>query len=120
MGGEHYLSFHHKSTHPCDYIHDSESKKIIVSEKDLIVWPKIKKEILWFIKLCHCHTTNNYKDMILSYLREIESWNGPQDISLYWSHRNDDNIIGYMCHDISKLLMLAYPGGRIPHNPLFV
>ena len=112
MGGEHFVSFHQKSQDPCNYIHGSKEKmrEMIVSEKDLIIWPKIKKEIIWFIKLCYCHTLNIYKDRIQRYLTQIESWNHPKDIYLYWSYKDDNNIIGYMCHDISKLLILAYPG----------
>ena len=112
MGGEHHLSFHQNSNPPCNYIHDEEqTQKMTISEADLIVWPKIKKEIVWFIKLCYCHISDtNNKNTISKYLSRVLSWDNPKKICLYWSCRDDDNIVGYMCHDISKLLILAYPG----------
>lgn len=113
MGGEHHVSFHNNFNFPCYYIHENYYiHSMIPSQEDMIIWPKIKQEILFFLESCYDYILddNNIDIYILKHCsRNIKSWKGPECINLYWSHRDDDNIVGWIYHDITKLLMLAYP-----------
>ena len=60
MGGEHHVSFHNNSNNPCCYIHRTNIPKKIANQKDLIIWPTVKKEILWFIDLCEIDNTDKH------------------------------------------------------------
>ena len=102
MGGEHIVSFHGKGN-PCGFIHKNGNKDIKVSESDLEIWPKIKSAVLEFLE-----NTDNEK--LSRYIVEVRRFQSPEDITLDWSYRLDNTIVGDVLHDVAKILMLAFPG----------
>lgn len=126
MGGEHHVCFHNKSKSPCYYIHDDdddEHNKYINSETDIKVWVSIvKPEIITFLQDFTIDTIDTYVNIIddedNKEIRVIERWiekikryKNPSDIDLYWAAREDyDGIIGSLLHDVTKILMIAFPG----------
>lgn len=106
MGGEHHVSFHNNKRSPCHYIH-SKSREIVENDRDRAIWPKIKTEVLNFMKRIQLETSN---PQIQRYIDDIEEFNKPSDICLFWHFRDDNTIVGQLMHDVTKILMIAYPG----------
>ena len=113
MGGEHHVSFHNHERDPCKYIHKN-NKEIIETGEDLAKWSQIKNNILQFmLKISASLQDNNYiryYPIIMDYKEKIDKFERTSDIYLYWYSRDDNSVIGYVLHDVVKLLMLAYPG----------
>jgi hypothetical protein len=107
MGGEHEAVFH-CSNGPCIFIHSkNSSNKIKQTKEDLIIWKKLKKEILLFVEF---FGKKGSKEFITYLKSRIEYINEPKDIYLSWHQSDDATIDGKLCHDIVKLLILAFPG----------
>lgn len=127
MGGEHYLSFHNSKNSPCDFIHKMDYDDDIYGhgdEKDKIIYKRIKKEIINFVKECY----SNHEDI----RQEIDSpvykgilpksfdkkdfkflhidLNSDMEKLSIWFHTRDKMSLYNMCTDICKLLCLAFPG----------
>lgn len=109
MGGEHHISFH-KIGAPCKWIHNyhGNDRVITMSDFDLAIWTKIKDNVLKFMK--DIIDKNPQNDKLDDYIKQVEKFQSPEDIELYWGCRDDSSIVGYMLHDISKIFILSFPG----------
>lgn len=102
MGGEHHVCFHGHGN-PCSYI-DCDSSTVNESKRDIQQWTILKQIILEFM------ISNNSKNELTNEISQIKSIKTPSEIKLYWSYRDDINVIGKVMHDIVKLMMITYPG----------
>lgn len=109
MGGEHYVSFHKEGAY-CDSTHEyrNNQREVTISGSDLVIWEKIKPEILQFME--NVLSKHNGDERLTNYVEKVRNFQSPEDIKLYWHYRDDDSTIGYVLHDISKIFMLAFPG----------
>ena len=102
MGGEHHVSFHNMNRDPCSYIHKNVEKPTEI-DQEITNFSETKNNILIYI-----NDNSRYDENIERYKKQIEKWEIPQDIYLYW-HSNDDEDFGNILHVIFNMLKLAYP-----------
>lgn len=126
MGGEHYLSFHNSKNSPCDFIHEMDYDDIYGhgDEKDKIIYKRIRKEIINFVKECYFKSEDIrqtidsplYKENSLKSFNKKDfsflriNLNSDMEKLSIWFHTRDKTSIYNMCTDICKLLCLAFPG----------
>lgn len=117
MGGEHWCCISTKCIYHDKQKYDDEIYEIfthtnhtILRHKHLNIWPKLRGEIIRFIKLCYCHSQSirdEYKE--INNLIKIFNKQNPFDIDFGWDYHDDFTDLGMMYHDIVTLITLAYP-----------
>lgn len=124
MGGEHEVEWHNIDC-DCHYYDDKRDELLDVkqSQYDINIWLKIQHEIIRYMKMCLCKirsevdsntiSKDNYEiNSITEYIKNISQIKEPQQLKLYWHYKDDDydKLFGAVMHDITDLLIIAYPG----------
>lgn len=110
MGGEHEVSFHNAKRSPCYYIHQS-NKIITETPEDIKHWAKVQATIISFLRrLIRFKEKDVPYDELEKYISTFEKFQKPSEIFYSWYTTDEYSNLGLVLHDITKLLMIAYPG----------